>query len=254
MLILISLIILVLAKDFIAKQAIEKIVKEKTGLNLRLDEIKISLLNTDAHLRNIYVDNPWGFSEKKMIKIPELFIDINILALLKNKIHIKDLKVHLEKVLVEKKQNGALNIKSIELSGSDKANTLKGARSSQYASFSENTTSTSSNSSIKLQVDRLHLIIERIEYIEMTPEGEKKRVLNLNLDKKFKNITSLDQLKNIITSHIGTTVILNTIEDAIQSLDLEDIKGKIGKGEDDFKEQLDKLEDAAKDILKGFPF
>lgn len=241
--IILLLISIFTTKDFIAKQVIIKQVKQKTGLNLSIDKVRVGLLNTSIDLENLKIENPEGFSNKKMAKIPLLFVDYDLLSLLKNRIHLKNLKFHLEEVLIESNQAGIFNIEAIKPSGTKKGKKII----EEFKLGSRNRKEKGSHKNLK--IDKMHLIINRIIYSQISSGREKRKILNINLDKKFKNITSIQQLRNLIIAQVTTTVTL----DKIKNIGLGNIKDKLKK-QQDIKEQLKNLEDIANDIIENLPF
>lgn len=243
--IIIVLIIIIFAtKDFIAKQIIISSFNKKLDLNSSIGEVKLGLLETNINIKNFQVFNPQGFSKRIMIKIPQLFIDYDMLALLNNKVHFKKLKIYLEEFLVEKNKVGRVNIKTIKLAETKTSKKIP----SQLKKEDKK-----EKNSINLKIDKMHLIIDRIIYSDMTSDEEKRGIFNINLDKKFKDITSMNQLRKLIITQVAFPLAL----DKIKNLNLEDIKDNIKKKSQHIEKQLKNLEDTAKDIkdiIENLPF
>jgi len=232
-----------ITKDYIAKQVIQNVVKKETGLGLSIEKVKLGILNADIEIENFNLFNPKNFSNKALAKIPRIYLNYDLHGLLRNKVHFIELVIYLEELLVERNESGNINIKDIEISKRKKISGTKEAVKGKSQINSEKIST--DKESIDLQIDKLHLIIDRIIYIDAA--SDKDVVFNINLDKTFVDITDIKQLRTLIITQLAIPIGL----DNIKNLDLDNIEGLLEKNQGKIKEQLEKLENTAKDFIKN---
>ncbi len=69
-----------------------------------------SVIPIEVGLQNVKLMNPGGFEEPVMIFMPELFIRINPEGFLRGKIHIQQIRLHVEEVTAERSMKGKINL------------------------------------------------------------------------------------------------------------------------------------------------
>ncbi len=179
------ILLVVFSKNLIARTVIKSLVGSITGLHLSIESIDVGLSKTIIDTKGLKLYNPRGFPDKIMADIPEIYINYSLGALLKRKIYFKELKFDLKEFVVVKNKDGKLNLDSLKTVKKGKEEEDKGKEK---------------KSLLKLQVDILHLKIERVIYKDYTkglpPPMIKK--YNINLNEKYTNITDPQQLAQLI--------------------------------------------------------
>ncbi len=183
--IFVVLILLVMfSKNLIARTVINNLVKSITGLHLSIKSINLGITTTNIDVEDLKLYNPRGFHDKIMADIPQIYIDYSLGALLKRKIYFREIKFDLKEFVVIKNKDGKLNIDSLKTVKKGKKEEVKEKREGL----------------LKMQVDILHLKIERVIYKDYTkglpPPMIKK--YNINLNEKYTNITDPQQLAQLI--------------------------------------------------------
>jgi len=112
--IVIVVAILIFAKNMIAKIAVENGVHMATGLELKVKSFDVSLAKTYIAIEEMRLYNPKGYRDKIMADIPEIYVDYDLPAILKGKIHVPEIRIHLNEFVVVKNANGELNIDKLK--------------------------------------------------------------------------------------------------------------------------------------------
>jgi len=178
------ILLVVFSKNLIARTVIKSLVGSITGLHLSIESIDVGLSKTIIDTKGLKLYNPRGFPDKIMADIPEIYIDYSLGALLKRKIYFKELKFDLKEFVVVKNKDGKLNLDSLK--------TVKEGKKKEGVG--------EEGGLLKMQIDTLHLKIERVIYKDYTkglpPPMIKK--YNINLNENYTNITDPQQLAQLI--------------------------------------------------------
>ena len=82
--------ILFVGRNVVVKFAAEKGVQAATGLPLKIKKLNLGLATTHIAIDDLSLLNPKGFTDKIMFHAPEIFVDYNLGAILKGKIHLEE--------------------------------------------------------------------------------------------------------------------------------------------------------------------
>jgi len=221
-----------IAKDVIIKNSIERIVSLATGgLKLRIGSLRASIPKTLISINDMVILNPAHFKDKIMLDMPRIYIDYDLSALLKKKIHLYNVRIDLREFTIVKSRDRKTNldyIKSPEKKGSPAKKKAKKSRD--------------------LQIDELNLKIGKVIYKDYSTSGEPSvSEYNINIDSRYKNIKNANQIIKII---VAKAVINTAIETLLDFREFDDIASDgLEKGSDAIKKTVDEL----KDIFKS-PF
>jgi len=225
-------ITLSIAKDFIIKTSIERIVSFATGgLKLRIGSLKTSLSQTFISINNMVVLNPNHFKDKVMLDIPHVYIDYDLSALLKKKIHLYNVSIDLKEFTIVKSKDLRTNLDYIKSSENKKVPVKKKAKKSR-----------------NLQIDELNLKIEKVIYKDYSAqEGPSVSEYNINIDSHYKNIKNANQIIKLI---VAKAIINTAVENLLDVKKFEDIASdQLQNGKDTLKKTVNEL----KNIIKS-PF
>ncbi|MFA5096576.1 MAG: hypothetical protein WC478_04460 [Candidatus Omnitrophota bacterium] len=112
---LVSAVGIVLAKNIIARTVLIKGIKAAAGLDISVGGVQVGLLDTTVRVENLKIFNPASFSEKTMADIPEVFVSYDLGAFMKNKVHLKEVRVHVQELNLVHDQGMKLNVNSLGL-------------------------------------------------------------------------------------------------------------------------------------------
>ena len=75
---------------------------------------RVSLGLSGAGIYGLVIDNPKGFNEKRLASVPEASVTYDLGALLKGKIHLKQIRIDMQEVTVERNGEGKFNLMEIK--------------------------------------------------------------------------------------------------------------------------------------------
>jgi len=204
------LAVLFIGKNFIAKTAVTSGVKAITGLEMDIGSMDVGILNTLIGINNMKLYNPPDYPDRVMIDMPDIYIDYNLGAFLKRKVHLKEVRIDLRELTVIKNKNGELNIASLKVAGQQEKPVEK--------------------KKTEIKIDILDLKIGKVAYKDFS-KGKNAKVIeyNVNLHERFHDITNLDEMgKIILVKALLNTNIAQLANFALDSLksDISEIIGK----------------------------
>ncbi len=194
----IALFVLFLLKDTIIKASIESAVSYKTGLRIKIGELKTSFSKNFIDIKDMFILNPKGFDDRIMAELPEIYIDYNLSDILKRKIRLENIKIDLKELTIVKKKSGRKNLDHIK-SLKKKETTKQKEKDSGPRS---------------LQIDNLHLKMGKVIYKDYSFGG--KPVItefDININARYKNIKNTDAIMKIIIAKAVISTALNTFSD-----------------------------------------
>ena len=196
---------LVLGRNLVAKVVVERGVKLVSGLPLEVQSIDVGLPKTCVAINGLKILNPQGYSEKVMADISQFYADCDVPTFLKKKIHLRDVRIHLEKFVVVRDADRRLNIDALK---------ALQARQKQVAPF-------------PMQIDSLELKIRKVVYTDYAL-GDKPvtQEFNVDLNETFRDITDPDALVNLIV----LKALMSTTIASLANIDLDNMKGMASKG------------------------
>jgi len=112
-LIIFLVIVSVIARNSIVKTAIIKGLEAAAGVEVKIQDVDIGLFNSYATIKYLKVYNPAQFSDRLMADIPQIYLDYDLMGFLKNKVHLKKLKIEIKELSVVMNEKGKLNINSL---------------------------------------------------------------------------------------------------------------------------------------------
>ncbi len=191
---------LFLARNLIIKGMVETGVGVVTGLSLRMKSLDISLLKNYVQIEGLQLFNPKNFPDKVMVDLPEIYIECDLAALMKKKLHFPEIRIHLREFAVIKNENGQLNLDS-----------LKPVQAQKQAPVG------SAGETPVIAIDRLELVIERVVFKDYSSGGDPLRrgeplvhEFNVNLHERYERITNPESLVNLIVfKALANTTIAN---------------------------------------------
>ena len=194
-------------KNVIAKSAVEGIVKKVTGLNLTMKSLNIGIIKTLVEIRTLKIYNPRGFKDRVMVDAPEIFVDYDLQALFKGKVHIEEMRFHLKELIVVKNEEGEVNINYLKPAPSKKAEkNEKKKGSAQKMTLPD------------IRIDRLHLRIGKVIYKDYTGGGEPLvQEYDIRLDETHHDISNPSALVGLIVAK----AIMNTSISQLADLDMK---------------------------------
>ena len=209
-------------KEAIFRFALTSGIKALTGLDIRMQGVTVGITKTLVGINDLQVFNPVGFREKIMADLPEVYIDYDLLALLRKKVHIEELRINLKELTIIKSQEGQLNLNS--LTGAKESKDQKPAPKAKKKKKPQ------------FSIDNLELKIAKVVYKDYSSAEPKIVELNLHINKRFENVGDFNQLRRIILGKALTN--LSAV-------------GLVVPGVDEVADTAKEAKDTVKDISKA---
>ena len=184
--IVVIVVVLGLAKNIIIKTAVSGGVKAVTGLKLQIKSLKVGIINPLIDIKEMRLFNPPNFTDKVMIDVGEVYVDYDLGAFFKNKVHLETLRLDLKELVVIKNKDGDLNLDSLKA--------VKGGKEKKEAPKEE-----AKKEAPKIQIDDLTLKIGKVIYKDYSKDGAPQvKEFNVNINEQHKNITDPNALVSLI--------------------------------------------------------
>lgn len=173
-----------LARDFLIKSLIGTVASGITGAPVSVGGLSLSMIKQSVRITNFKMYNPKGFPKGILADIPRMNITCNLGALITSKIHIKQLGLEIHQIGMVKNKDGKLNVDSLKIAD-DKTEIKKKKPAKELA----------------IQIDAAILNMGRVVSKDYTAGSQPiVKVYDLNLNKSYNNITSMQQLAALIIS------------------------------------------------------
>ncbi len=179
--VLISLLVLAMAKDFIIKSVISAVATHLTGARIGMRAFSFGIFRQSIRIRDFRMYNPKGFPKGVLVELPRVNVDYDFVSLIKGKAHLKLLEVDLKEIVLVINEEGRLNVDSLKIA--------------QH----KDTYKTKPKKPLKIQIDLLNLNIGKIVSKDYSagPEPQVK-AYDINIKKSYRNITSVEHLAVLI--------------------------------------------------------
>lgn len=227
----------VLTKNMIAKSLVTIGIKSFTGVTANIENIKVGIVATSVSINGLQLFNPPRFPDKLMVDIPELYVNYNLGALLKRKVHMEEAKLNVKEFVVVKNEKGELNIDSLKT-----VRTLRKEKAPQEKK--EKATKR------EFQIDVLELKIGQViskDYSQGIPP--KVRQFTVNIDQRFENVTDLSALVKLgVVKALADTAVANFLNFDLGSLK-EGVTGQVDRAIKVGEEVGAKAKDTAEKVL-----
>lgn len=204
------LVILFLARNFIARRSVEIGATKATGFPLTIGSVDVGLFSSKLDVHDLKLMNPPDFSERMFVDMPQLFVDYRLGSMFSGAPHVNDMLINIKQLVIVKNDKGDSN-----------AMKLKGIVSPP-----------GSTSSTKYSVDKLRIHVGTVTTVDRT--GKRKDV-PLNVDATYNNITDSTDISRLVLLTVMSQVRLPEIgikpEDLKKSLEgVTGVAGEVLKG------------------------
>ena len=204
-------VIISIGKNTIAQMAVSGGVKAMTGLDLQMRSMNVGILKTLIGIKDLKLFNPRGFQDKVMVNMPEIYVDYDLGAFLKGKIHLEKVKLNLKELTVVKNEKGELNLDSLK--------TVKETKEAKAAPEKK-----PQGKMPKLQIDTLELKVGKVVYKDYSG-GTPPKVseFDVNIDERYENITN----PYVFGSLIVTRALFKTSVARLANFDVGALQGEV---------------------------
>jgi uncharacterized protein involved in outer membrane biogenesis len=193
-LIIIGLIIVVLVgfsvvRDQLIKAGISFVGSSVLGARVEVGGFSLGVMTQSAKIRDFRIYNPKGFPQGILLDMPKISVDLDLLSMLKGKLHVRNAVVDLKEVDIVTNQDGILNVDALKVTqqekGQDKTEKTKEAKPAKV---------------MPLQIDTLTLSIGSVLVKDYSKGAEPSiEAYEVGIkDKTYKNITSVQQFMILV--------------------------------------------------------
>ena len=180
------LVVLFLGKNAIANMAVSRGVKAITGLTLNIKSLSVGVFRSALGIKELTLFNPSGFKEKVMVDMPELYVNYDLGAFLKGKVHLEEVRLNLKELTVIKNEKGQLNLDSLKVVQAQKEQKGPSQRKEKAKAP-------------EIRIDLLELSIGKVIYKDYS-RGTPPQVteFDVNIREKYENISNPYVLGSLI--------------------------------------------------------
>lgn len=198
-------IILLVGKDYFLTLVVKKTLKQTFGIEARIQQL--SLMPSTIQVKGLVLSQPAGFPGREMMVMPELYLNIALGDLLKQKIYVKELRINLKQFTIVRDKSGRLNTDVF--------------KPKDMAATKDKNSHKKPAPGFKFHADRVLLNVGEVYYTDYTARQPQEAVFKINLQNaEFKNIDSLQALGAMIASQ----AVMNTTISGL--LDFGSVTGK----------------------------
>ena len=203
-----------IAKNVIAKIAVENGVGLVTGMKLSIKSLNVSLLGTYVGIDGLKLFNPKGYQDKVMADLPEIYVDYDLAKIIQGNIHLPEVRFHLEEFVVVKNENGEVNLNKLTALQKKPAEEEKAEEKPK-----------AKGEMPPMQIDKMSLKIGRVVYKDYSKGGEPSvKEFKINLNEQYSNITNPNTLVRLIV----LKVMMNTPLASLTGISVSDLSAGIG--------------------------
>ncbi len=209
--------------------------QEVLGVPVKIAKLDLGIFSGRMGLYGVEIRNPEGFKEKTLASIPEIYVSANLLALFKRDIHIREIRLNLDQIIIEK--NAASKINLLELKTSRGA----GGQASPQDSSGKPLPPSEPKPAPKmnLKIDEVRLSLGRARYVDSSSGTPSVKEFPLEIrDLVLRDVTDpAEVVQEIVAKTLekaGMNALLGKLSDLTGSLAgegekvLESVKGEFG--------------------------
>ena len=244
--IVVVLIVAVLAaRSMIIKSGAQRAIAQMTGFDLEVGGISVGLVSPQFEIRDLKLNNPPDFPDAEAFEIKRVYVKYDLLSFFGDNPHLYEIDLNIPKAVVVKKADGETNLERLEKAGKQAGEGEGGKGEGKTEKKPEAKPGPEEKKpALQVRIDLLTLKLGKVEVRDYSRGGEKPEVLtyDLNVDRRFENVTDL----NVISTVIAAEILGNVGGKLIQDM------GKImEQNQGDLKKTGKELEKNFKGLLKG---
>ena len=175
-----ALVVFSFVRDLALKGIVTAVASRTVGAPVRMDGFSLGLMRQSVRITGLRIYNPPGFPKEPFVEIPLVSVELDPMALLGGKLHLKKVEFTLKELVLVKNKEGKSNLDSLEIAGKQEKGDKKPAQE------------------MELQIDLLKLQMGRLVQKDFSVEPPLIESHELGISKTYKNITSPQQLAALI--------------------------------------------------------
>jgi hypothetical protein len=219
--VVVLLVVLFLARNFIARKSVEIGATKATGFPLTIGSVDVGLFSSKLDVRDLKLMNPPDFPEKMFVDMPQLYVDYRLGSMFSGAPHVNDMLINIKQLVIVKNDKGDSN-----------AMKLKGVVSPP-----------GSTSSTKYSVDKLRIHVGTVTTVD---RSGKRKDIPLNVDATYNNITDSTDISRLVLLTVMSQVHLPDI-----GIKTDDLKKGLGNVTDAAGKTLQGVSETGKGLFES---
>lgn len=182
----VSLVVLGIVKDQVAKVIVQNQITHITGARVKIGGMSVGVFRPAVKIRDFKLLNPEGFPKEHLVYLPQVSLQYDLPSVLKKKLRLPVVMIDLEDLVLVKNKEGKLNVDSLRFTHQEEKSKRSGAQPSP---------------DMPLQIDEVILSIGMVVFKDYSRDEKEPTVQVYDVgmkDKRYKNITSAQQLATLI--------------------------------------------------------
>ena len=204
------LAILIVGRNVFIKIAVEKGVEVATGLPLTIEKFDMGIASTHIGIKELNLFNPAGFPQEVMFHAPEIFVDYDLGAMLKGKIHLEDIRLDFDQFVIVKNKDGLVNLETLKPKEGDPA----------QPKAEEKPKETKKKTDFAIQIDHLQVKVGKVVYKDYSKGAEPSvEEFRVNISEEFSDISN-SNLSSLILA-VAQKALLKTTVSSLVDLNMD---------------------------------
>lgn len=237
-------VVVVLAINLVGGQVLASSLSDVMGAPVKVRNLSLNVFKQQLGIYGIKIKNTEGFEEDAMLKIPEVYVDLNLATIFTGKIVAEEIRLNLEHVTLERNRAGKYNLldlkplkKGEESPSEDEKPTekpdTKPKKEKKPGFFS-------------VRIDQVLLNVGKARYVDYS----KPEVATKEFDIGIKNtkLSNIETVQDLVREVIQAVMKRALIKAMLP--DMEKVSAALGEKMDEMKEGFGSFVDKVKDSIK----
>lgn len=105
--------VLIVGLSLSSKFLLAKILETAIGAPVKISKFYLNLFSSEVGIYGLEIKNPKGFKEPTLASVPEIFIHMDLAGIFKNRVHLREVRLNLDEITVERSAKGLVNLTEI---------------------------------------------------------------------------------------------------------------------------------------------
>lgn len=183
--------LLFLSREWLVKNVFASAVRALTGFDTEIESLRLDLGDAILHVEGLTLYNPSGFEEPIFASAREIYLRLDLPALLKKeRFRIRELRLDIKQLNIEKTKAGVSNVSLLKSVGRPKVREEAGPPKPKPVT---------PRPKLPFQLDRLVLTLRRVSYYDRSLMVSKKLSVDMHINQQiFEGITDPKSIVNIV--------------------------------------------------------
>jgi hypothetical protein len=209
------LTVAVFGRNALLRAGLQRTVSRVTGFPLSIGTFDLGLTTTRLEAHDMVLTNPDGFEDRRCISIPELVLDPEVASLFSTTVHIEELTLAIDEVVVVKNASGETNLDRLKALGGDGDDPGTGGGGTKPDGTEKE------GGMRKVRIDFLHLKIGTVRFLDFSrmKDGKpRQEEWKLNLDEEFRDLDSPEKVVRLVVLRVLQRTNLKLVRSSVDDL------------------------------------